>query len=133
MDKARLDIEFEFGSIDGRYMTVQVDGQLINPVDPTVSLNIQLPTTVRIDYSGKDSQNDTKLDDTGSIVADLYAKIKSMRLDGFPMSQQYLYQKLRMHTQTGDSFTTCYAGFNGYMEVVLDQPTVFAQYILMNS
>lgn len=133
MDKARLDIKFEFGSIDGRYMTVQVNGQPVDPDQPTIGVDIQLPTTVRIDYSGKDSQNDTKLDESGNIVADLYAKIKTMQLDGFPMSQQYLYQKLTMHTESGESFTTCYAGFNGYMEVVLDQPTVFAQYILMNS
>jgi hypothetical protein len=133
MGKASLDIEFEFGSIDGRYMTVQVNGQEVVPTNPHITVDISLPTTVRIDYSGKDSQNDTKLDESGNIIADLYAKIKTMRLDGFPMSQTYLYQKLTMHTQDGQVFNTCYAGFNGYMEVVLDQPTVFAQYILMNS
>jgi hypothetical protein len=133
MDKARLDIEFEFGTIDGRYMTVSINGQQVMHNNPQVTVDITLPTTVRIDYSGKDSQNDTKLDESGNIIADLYAKIKTMRLDGFPMSQTYLYQKLTMHTQDGQVFNTCYAGFNGYMEVVLDQPTVFSQYILMNS
>lgn len=133
MDKARLEIEFEFGSIDGRYMTVMVDGHKIDPEAPKIDIDVELPTTIRIDYSGKNSQTDTKLDQSGSIVADLYAKITTMRLDGFPMSQQYLYKKLTMNTESGDRFTTCYAGFNGYMEVVLDQPTVFAQYILMNS
>jgi len=133
MDKARIDLEFEFGLIDNRCMTVMVNGQLVTPANPTVSFDITLPTQFRIDYSGKDNQTDTKLDKQGNIIADLYAKITTMKLDGFPVRQKYLYHTVTMHTTTGQVFTTCYAGFNGHMQVVLDQPTVFSQYILMNS
>ena len=133
MDKARIDLEFEFGQIDDRYMTVIVNGQVITPANPTISFDTVLPTQFRIEYSGKNNQTDTKLDESGKIIADLYAKIKTMRLDGFPVSQKYLYHTVTMHTETGQVLTTCYAGFNGYMEVVLDQPTVFSQYISMNS
>jgi hypothetical protein len=133
MNKARIDIEFEFGHIDGRHMTVQIGDQTICPNDPTISFEISLPASFDITYSGKNNQTDTKLDESGQIIADMYVKIKTMKLDGFPMSPKYLYQRLVMHTEAGESFTTCYAGFNGHMHVDLDQPTVFSQYVLMNS
>lgn len=133
MNKVRIDIEFEFGLIDNRYMTVMVNDQLVTPANPTVSFEIDLPTRIRIDYSGKNNQTDTKLDEQGNIIADLYAMIKVMKLDGFLAKQKYLYHNVTMHTTTGEVFTTCYAGFNGHMQIVLDQPTVFSQYVLMNS
>jgi hypothetical protein len=133
MDKARVELTFEFGQIDNRHMTVTIDEQVITPDRPYIVLDIDLPGTFCINYSGKNNQTDTKLDKSGNITADLYAKITSMKLNGFPVSEKYLYHTVRMHTTTGQVFTTCYAGFNGYMQFVFDQPTVFSQYILMNS
>ena len=133
MDKARIDIEFEFGFIDDRHMTVKIGNHTVTPNDPCTSFEVTLPSKFDIQYSGKNNQTDTKLDESGQIIADMYVKIKTMKLDGFPMSPKYLYQRLTMHTDDGQSFTTCYAGFNGHMHVDLDQPTVFSQYVLMNS
>ena len=99
----------------------------------TVGVDVELPAQVRIHYSGKNSGADTLIDSNGNIVQDLCVKITNMKLDGFPMSQDYMYKKLLMTTETGEEFTTCYAGFNGFMTINLTEPTVFSQYVLMNS
>ena len=130
-----ITIAFEFGSINGKIMQVLVDDELVMPDEKLKSivwLPIRLPGKVTLKFSNKDSTVDTLVDQTGSIIQDLYVKLTEVRIDGFLLNEKYLYQKIKLTTESGEIITTSYIGFNGTVVLDFSHSTVFSQCLWLN-
>jgi hypothetical protein len=101
-------------------MTVKVNNLIQKPLDGRVDmeLDLVLPENVVIKTSGKNLKYDTKMNSKGEIIEDLYVKIESISLDGFPLGERYIHQLITINTDDGNHVSTSYLGFNG--EVVLE-------------
>jgi len=122
---ARFQIKLEFGRLPS--------GKIMNAVllhdDHECSgfeVDIKLPTKLKLVVSGKDMNSDTILDDDGKVIEDLYVKIVKVSLDGIDLDDLFLCKKIKLVTNDGDR-SGAYLGFNGHVDFVVDQPTVFQQ------
>lgn len=122
---ARFEIKLEFGQL--------LSGKIMNAVllhnDHECSgftVDIELPTKLTLVVSGKNMNLDCIVDNNGKIIQDLYVKILKVSLDGIDTGEIFLHQKIKLVTNDGDRIGT-YLGFNGHIDFVMDQPTVFQQ------
>ena len=140
--RCTIDFKFEFGTIDGRAMTLeistptetilvipnQIDSRLIGDT----KIEVDLPTQIVLKFTGKNYNTDTIVDENGNIVKDIYIKILSMRMDGFKLNEKFLHQKIKVVTDQSQQYNTAYIGFNGLIEFDLNEPNVFLQYLTLN-
>jgi hypothetical protein len=134
-----IEVEFEFGSVNNKLMQVQlINDQNVVPVNPqhvdnkyqaAAKINVKFPTTVKLEFAGKDPNIDTILDDKGNIVEDLYVKITAIKLDGFALRETFLNQRLTIHTLDNQCWTTNYIGFNGTITINFEKSNTFSQYL----
>ncbi len=119
-NRCKFKLSLVFGKCNNKYMTVKVNNLIQKPLDGRVDmeLDLVLPENVVIKTSGKNLKYDTKMNSKGEIIEDLYVKIESISLDGFPLSERYIHQLITMNTDDGNHVSTSYLGFNG--EVVLE-------------
>ena len=138
LNRCTIGFEFEFGSINDRYTKVNIThkGQVWticpNNNRGSIKFDIDLPTQVVLQFTGKDPDTDTLVDQDGNIVGDMYVKIISISLDGFKIKENFLHQKMKLLTDNGQEVVSSYIGFNG--KILLDMPEsdVFSQYFSMN-
>jgi hypothetical protein len=125
LSQARFKIDLKFGLLSsGKSMKAVMihDGKEC----PGFSVDLKLPTKITLVVSGKNMSLDTKIDKDGKILEDLYIKIIGVSLDGFDPGVSFLHQKIKLVTEDG-VLTTPYLGFNGHVDFIMDQPTVFHQ------
>lgn len=141
-DQCTIEIEFEFGQIDGKVMTVNLSTQnqsiWVMPefksdrlLNHTV-VAVDLPGSLMLQFSGKDPDFDTQVDSNGKVIRDIYVKICSIKLDGFRVNDIFLHQRIKLHTEQGQDIVTSYIGFNGKVNLDFPEKSVFLQYLLMN-
>lgn len=134
-----IEFEFEFSYVNNKLMQVQlINDQNIVSVDTqhahdrywaVAKINVKFPTTVKLEFKGKDPNVDTILDDKGNILEDLYVRITAVRLDGFDLRENFLHQRLTIHTLDNQFWTTSYIGFNGTMTINFEKSNTFSQYL----
>ncbi len=124
-----LGLDFEFGSIDGRVMTLTVNQINVESTAPSCDVLITLPGQVELIFSGKNKSADTKVDMQGQILADMYVKILSIRLDGLELPNWVVQKKLILITENGKQLNTSYIGFNGKIVITMPEKNVFLQYM----
>jgi len=97
-----------------------------------LSQTVALPVNVRLFFYGK-TEADTKVNESGEIVEDMFVKITSVNLDGFEFNDSFLHKNLTLVTIPDQrSITTSFVGFNGYVDIDLNQDNVFQAYMLLN-
>ncbi len=139
LNTCKLGLEFEFGTVQGRHMLVEViHSDAINRVSPEsdgqakLQLDICLPTKVTLKFSGKNANTDTIVDDQGKITADVYVKIVKIDFDGFELNEIFMHKKIKLHTEDNTKVVTSYIGFNGSVDLEFTESDVFKQYLLCN-
>ena len=137
-NKCRLRIVFTLGKCNNKLMKIFVDNQELIPFENDKNItavyesNIILPTEIPISTSGKDSNVDTIIDSDGNILEDLYAQITEVSLDNFELNENFLFKKIIVNTEFGDTYTTCYIGFNGLINLKFNEDNVFSQVLECN-
>ena len=107
----------------------------VNPVltndhyTAVAQLDIQLPTTVSLQFYGKNQNTDTKVDQNGNVIQDICVIIKSMKLDGMMVDQNFLHNRVLLTTEDQQECLGSYIGFNGTMTIDLVTNNVFSQMI----
>lgn len=128
-----MTFNFEFVCVNDQYMNLTILNQnqqfVVTHDRPSITFNLILPTSVTLQFSGKNYNTDTVVDLDGNIVQDKFIKIVSVDVDRFRLPETFLYRKLTINTDDGRSYTTPYIGFNGRMHLVLDQTDIFSQYL----
>lgn len=114
--------------IDQHGIRIDVVPDLKNIAEITVP--VVLPTTLTLEFFGKDYAHDTVVDSSNNILEDLHIEILEIKLDCFTMSPHYLAQKLPLNTVDGKVIHSSYIGFNGKMPVNLSELSVFQQIML---
>jgi hypothetical protein len=135
-NQCKLEIKFEFGSCNSKYFTVVIDDnksiKTITPTDNFYCTDIELPTQVKLAFSGK-TDGDTLVDENNNIVEDMYVKIAAIWLDKFPLSVKYIHQQIQIVTTSGETHTTSYIGFNGTVVLDYSEDNVFSQVLSLNN
>lgn len=133
MNTCKLEIFFRFAEIDDKYMGVRIQyNGTESTLVPTSNLeycyeqDIILPCSITLEFFGKDSNKDTKIDENGNIIKDKHVLIKSMKLDNMPVEPLYLKRYLGLNHASGINFSN-YIGFNGNMEIKFEKSNVFNQ------
>lgn len=133
MSHCKLEIFFKFADIDGKYMgvTVEYNNQrsTIVPDDDTVycySQDIKLPAELKLEFFGKNKNQDTKIDKCGNIVQDKHVIIKEIKLDNISIDPLFVKRKLALTHDGGINYSN-YIGFNGTMTIQFDKNNVFFQ------
>lgn len=132
---AELQIGLKYGQLPcGKIMQVSMTHKNITKaLSPTrdnrlvVSEFVSLPDDVILTFSGKDLDNDTKLDAMGNIVTDLFVEIESLSLSGFSIPKEMFYHLFKLETTQGKIIPTYYIGFNGIIKLELCKDSVFSQ------
>lgn len=135
MNKCLLTLTFEFGSIDGKTMKVEIlpeIGKLIvlDPgIDQTLSCDIEiiLPTTIKIEISNKNMSTDTIIDEHHNILKDKYVKLSALQLDKIAIPYHWLEKQTKILVGS-ETYHTNYFGFNGTCAIELPRSTVFQLY-----
>jgi hypothetical protein len=125
-----LKLKFLYGCYNGKiHMTI--NGQ---PVDSElVDIDINLPTTVKIELSGKNYSVDTLVDSSGKILDDKFVQLKEMRLGGIPIEEINLIKICKYNTDQGKNIQSTYWGFNGLVEIIIDQENFIKYLLLLNN
>lgn len=127
-----LKIKFFFGDVDGNTMNVDIQSNTFNstvnsqPGAVYWNQSIKLPGVVKLHFSGKNMQSDTRLDELGNIVLDKHVRITGIWLDGFKISKMALEQAIILKTDQGE-LVNSYIGHNGIVVFDFDQPNIFLQ------
>jgi hypothetical protein len=128
LNNFNLEIDFEFGLIDGRFMTLIANQLVVDPSSPSCSIPVTLPGQVKLIFSGKNNSRDTKINEQGQIIADMYIKILAIRVDKMLLSDWIMHKKLTLIKPDGQTLITSYIGFNGEMIIDMPESNAFAQY-----
>jgi hypothetical protein len=132
LDKIDITFNFEFGAINDQCMIVNifVDSHdiLLNGLDHTeIKLDsIKIPNTIKIKFSGKNSETDTILDSDGSVLKDKYVKITKIKIDQLSVPSWVIEKKLMLTTEDHRQIHTSYVGFNGEMIIDIPSSNVFS-------
>jgi hypothetical protein len=113
--------------INGNHVVSVYPDLIDNKYRATAKINVILPTTVSLQFDGKNANFDTITDAHGNITDDLYVKILAIKLDGFAIAETFLHQRLELHTTDKQTFVTSFIGFNGTMTIDLIKPSAFSQ------
>lgn len=126
-----LTFEFEYGSIDDRFMQVEISTNeqtvLAEPGNKIIIKQVSLPNQINLIFTGK-TPRDTRIDSAGNIVQDMYVKIVGLSVDNLKVPDWVLQKKLSYVTVNGQILTTSYIGFNGTMTIDVSESTVFSFY-----
>lgn len=127
----KLTLEFEFGAIADSTMSVAVgSAYTLNPgydCRQQCELYIQLPSSIRLEVSGKNINTDTLVDDKQQIVKDKYVKLLDIKLDNISVPKHYLEKDITLRTHN-DLIHSNYFGFNGVVEINFTKSNVFHQW-----
>jgi hypothetical protein len=134
-NECELKIIFKYSKCNEKFMEVRVGDTLLDPQDgyATYTGLLELPAQVTITTSGKNHRYDTKVDESGNICEDLAVQIESIKLDSFDLNDKYIHQKINILTESGETHTTSYIGFNGTININFDENNVFAQILKANN
>jgi len=134
-NECELKIIFKYRKCNEKFMEVRVGDTLLDPQDgyATYTGLLELPAQVTITTSGKNHRYDTKVDESGNIYEDLAVQIESIKLDSFDLNDKYIHQKINILTESGETHTTSYIGFNGTININFDENNVFAQILKANN
>lgn len=134
-----MEFDFEFAPLNDKLMQVTVSNNHREiPVIPeltkgkylaTTRIDIVLPTQITLKFSGKNQNTDTVVDQAGNILKDLTVKIKTIRLDGMIVNQNFLHNCLILTAQDNSTWIGSIVGFNGTMNINLDKNNVFSQFV----
>ena len=131
MHSVHLEIDFEFCAAKQQCMTVHVHHQhttkILCPAEPGIvkyETKMFLPNSVSLEFSGKDMNHDTVLDNAGNIIEDKAVIIRRILIDRLPVDKNYLEKHLVLETASGN-VNSNYAGFNGKMVLNFNQPNAF--------
>jgi hypothetical protein len=132
-----ITIDFEFGHIDNRTMIVDIlinnKLTLENSSDAKIILKqVSIPNEIKIKFSGKTPGKDTKVDNLGNIIQDMYVKIVGIKIDNLKIPNWVIEKKLSYTTDQGKELQTAYIGFNGTMTIPIPENNVFAFYRRLN-
>jgi len=132
----KLEIDFEFGGCRDRYFSLQVDDgywqTMVSKDDSSYSTDIHLPAIVKLHFSGK-TKHDTIIGKDNEIIEDMYVKILAIRLDKIDLNEKFIHQNIQIVTDSKDTHTTSYIGFNGTITLDLAESNVFSQVLTLNS
>lgn len=92
-----------------------------------ITVPVQLPTNIILEFSGKDQNRDTVIDANNNIIEDLHIEILEIGLDCFTMPSHYLKQQISLHTVDKKVIHSNYIGANGEMSIDLPKNSVFQQ------
>ena len=90
----------------------------------THETTIKFPAKFSIQVNGK-GPTDTKVDEQGNIVKDMYIKLTDINVDGMSCHQQYLYNSINLTTDLGEKIQKSYWGFNGQVGLDFDYQNSF--------
>ena len=130
-----LEIKFKFGRLDsGKIMKASlIHGSTIVDIVPDmndtaiVTCLVSLPDSVTISCSNKDLDHDTKLDEHGNILMDLFVQIESLTLSGFSIPKELFFYIFVLQSENGKKTNGAYFGANGNIDLILSQTSVFSQ------
>lgn len=129
-----LEIALKFGCIDNKHMQVHIiyNDSLVEIVPDQnntalVKVPVKTPDSVVLKFSGKDLNCDTKLDEKGNIVADLYVEFTAISLSGFEIPTIRLHKMINLITVDNQNIQTNYIGFNGTVQIDLPKNSIFSQ------
>jgi len=135
-NKCEIEIEFEFGSVNGEYMNVEIvngnNTTVVIPENRRYRAAITLPTRLSITTSGKNPRYHTVLRN-GEIVEDMFVKITKFTIDKQPLNEIFLHKKITLSALDGSKHTTNYFGFNGTADIDFLEDNVFIQYVMLNT
>lgn len=138
-----LTVDFEFGRAHKNYLNVdaQYNNQTFRVFPYTQNdvelgqllLPVCLPAQVQLHFSGKTDQ-DVEVDPvTHAIVRDTYVKIKQIRLDGFPLNDNFLNKNIIQRTEEHGDVASSYVGFNCTVLLDFRETDVFSQVLFLNN
>jgi hypothetical protein len=133
-NSAKIKFKFEFSDVNGKVMNVCIkNNDTVCDLHPTESgpqyaeLDIMLPTMITLIFDGKDNSTDTIIDGNNTIVKDLYVKMSDIWLDNILMPNEVVCKICSLVTVHNDTIDSNYIGFNGHINLDLDNNTVFEQ------
>jgi len=133
INQSELKLILEFGAIENSTMQLTItNNNNVCVLDPAKSqiiehvMKISLPTEIDLVVAGKNMMSDTRLDDSGQIIADKYIKICSMEIDGIAVPTAWLEKKILLITDT-QTVASNYFGHNGTCKIIFSKPNAFLQ------
>ena len=133
-NSAKIKFKFEFSDFNGKVMNACIkNNDIVCALHPTesgpqyVELDITLPTAITLVFDGKDNSTDTSVDSNNSIVKDLYVKISNIWLDNILISDNIVCKICNLVTVNNGVINNNYVGFNGHINLDLNNNTVFEQ------
>ncbi len=130
MNKINLMLVFEYGTYNGK-MSMLINGKRHD--QPTVNLDLTLPTKLIIELSNKNYNLDTQVDSQGKILADKYIKLLEMKLGNMPIEPVNLFKICNYETDKGMKFYDTYWGFNGTITIDFNQKSFIKYLLLLNN
>ena len=85
-----------------------------------------LPTTVRLEFFGKNLNCDTIIDQTGQIIKDKCVIVESIALDNIKISKNALSRCIKLKNDSQE-VVSAYVGFNGTVLLELKKSNVLLQ------
>ena len=98
---------------------------------PVIESQIDLPCTIRIEISGKDMMNDTKVEGD-KIVADKFIELQSMTLSKIPVYDHNFVKILEYQTEDGRLLKQRYISWNGEIKIELNDPDPLRWHLCYN-
>lgn len=125
----KINFTLLFGNCNG-YMSAKIYTnkdlllKLDNFVDPVqkISLDINFPSVLIFDITGKNMLSDTKLDDNNNIVEDKFIKIKELTVGYLPVNDNFLPKICKFTTKFGEVTTSDFWHTNGRVLIEFDEP-----------
>ncbi len=128
--QVEVQLTFEVGHCNGS-MSLQVFGnnqQLFTRNDLTeqqisLDLNLDLPGTIKIVLGNKNNNTDTRIDHNGQVLQDKYIKLSEMTVARVPVKSSVLFDLCNYLTETGQQSQDTYWGWNGTVQINLNEST----------
>jgi hypothetical protein len=130
----KLKIKFNFVELNNQTMSINISTN-----NDTVQDLIQnhsgsylyvkeliLPTTVRLEFFGKNLNCDTIIDQTGQIIKDKCVIVESIALDNIKISKNALSRCIKLKNDSQE-VVSAYVGFNGTVLLELKKSNVLLQ------
>lgn len=129
LKRANCKLTFEFGAIDDRCMTVFVEScgtkQRLAKGQTSCEVPVEFPGELCITVLGK-QPTDTKLNDTGDVVQDMYVKIVGLSINGMSVGRGWLERSISLVRLSDNKVVVSnYLGFNGQVKIPLNKANSF--------
>ena len=133
-----LECQFEIGHCNGSMsLTILYNNKIIeyhqqiNNTKLIVKTKIDLPGVLTINVFNKNMSVDTKIDDTGKILADKYVKLQNLSL-GHVLVRTTVLQQLCEYTRNNQTVNDIYWGFPGTIKIKFLEKNVVTWHLLHN-